>query len=174
MWSKHLECGPYFSRAKFLSGSVNENSNVNIKISSIKKQRAFYFILIKSWTFIKFIKSFPRYGRTGSLLSFAVQLTRIVLLVETMRASDYYVPSSPCKLLNVRTIICQRYRTSIVLFLTGWHVGNRVKVLWEQENTSILFTKYHKAAEQYFAKINSSYSADIRISVYHDFVPGIS
>lgn len=46
-----------------------------------------------------------------------------------MRASNYYISSSPCELLNVRTIICQRYWTTIILFLSSWYVRDRVKVL---------------------------------------------
>lgn len=63
-------------------------------------------------------------------------LTRIIFLVKTMRTPDYYVPRSPREFLYVRTIIRQRYRTAVVLFLSRWYVGNWIEVLQRKKSSN--------------------------------------
>lgn len=56
-----------------------------------------------------------------------------------MRTPDYYIPRSPREFLYVRTVIRQRYRTAVVLFLSRWYVGNWIEVLqWKKSSTEIL------------------------------------
>lgn len=56
-----------------------------------------------------------------------------------MRTPDYYIPRSPREFLYVRTVIRQRYRTAIVLFLSRWYVRNWIEVLqWKKSSTEIL------------------------------------
>lgn len=107
VWSKHLEWGPYFSNAKFLSGS----------------KRRIYF---------------KRDSLCIIFLCDACEmcLTRIILLIKTVRTPDYYILCPPREFLYVRTIIRQRYRTAVVLFLSGWYVRYFIEVL-QQKKSSI-------------------------------------
>jgi len=73
---------------------------------------------------------------------YIVRLTRIILLVETVGTPDYYISCSPREFLYVRTIIRQRYRTAVILFLSSWYVRNRVEVLQCEESSVAEFLSY--------------------------------
>lgn len=114
VWSKHLECGPYFSNAKFLSGSERR---VHLeRESNYYDARARFFVL-----------SAIRGADVASIC--ATRLTRIILFVKAVGSSDYYISRSPREFLYVRAVIRQRHRSAVVLFVSDWHVRNRVEVL---------------------------------------------
>lgn len=124
VWSKHLECGPYFSNAKFLSGSERRDL---LGTREQLRDMLCHAMRVSSRCAI-------RGECDGTSSTCAMRLTWIILLIKAVRSSDYYIPRSPREFLYVRAVIRQRHRSAVVLFLPGCNVGNRVEVLqYEKE-----------------------------------------
>jgi len=86
-----------------------------------------------------YFKQIPLSSSARAHDAYVVRLTRIILFVKTVRTPDYNIPRSPREFLYVRTIIRQRYRTAVVLFLSRWYVRNWIEVLqWKKSSIEIL------------------------------------